>query len=216
MHKIIFLTAFGMVAIAASSCSSLKVSKFSNFDQFTYMEEQPKFHFQNNMLGIEGAWNWASSARAIPKISYISATPLRIIKSISKQNGRILFATWVPNRKKYDRPGSVKVTKGDVNYIDKYNKPFFIIVLINSRSFNLDTSKYKPKGKNVDYQFDLFAASPKLLSSDYWVMETVAATKDKYYDFVCIMDQSYMPDPTARDYQANLFLDDIKTRFLTK
>jgi hypothetical protein len=216
MRKIVLLNVLVILASACTSCSSLRVSKFSVFNQFTYAEEQPQFHFKNDTLGIEGAWNWASSARAIPTISYIPTIPLRILKSIAKPNERILFATWLPNRNKYDRPGSVEVTKDDVHYVDKNNKPLFIIVLTSGRGFKPDTSKFRPKGRNGDYQFELFATSPELSSFNYWEMEIVAATKDRYYDFVCIMDQSYVADPKVRDYQADQFLDDVKIRFLTK
>jgi|SRR6185312_14681271 len=216
MQKSILLNFFGMLLIVCTSCKSLKVSKFSVFNRFTYLKEQPQFNFQNDSLGITGAWNWASSARAIPKTSFIPPIPLKILKPIVRKNGRILFATWVPNRRKFGTQGNVQVTKQDVRFTDKSNKPLFIVVLINERRFEGDTAKYRPKGKNADYQFQLFATSPESPSPNYWVMEVIAAAKDRYFDFVCIMDESFVPDTKSREYQAQLFLDDIKTRFLTK
>ena len=128
------------------------------------------------------------------------------MKPIAKQHGAVLFSTWTPDRNKYIKEGSVSVAKEDVQYAGKLIKPLFIIVLVNNHNFKADTSRYIPRGKNNDYQFDIYMSAPIIAMAGYWTMEVIAASKNRYYDFVCIADESYVSEPTLREYQANLFL----------
>lgn len=203
-----------IVVIGLTSCSSLKTSRYAAYTQFNYGIEQPRFHFSNDTLNVEGAWSWADDARAIPKLSYIPKNVRSILEPIAKEKGYVLFATWAPNRKKYQKEGYVEVTKDDVRYIDGNNQQFFITVLVNDQEFKTDTSVYKFRGVNYDTKFQIYTSAPKQATSGYWVMEIIAASEKRYYDFVCITDQSYMDSPDSRTYQASVFLEDIQHQFV--
>ena len=198
------------------SCTSVKSSQYSAYNQFSYENEQPRFHFKNDTLKIEGAWNWGTGARAIPKISFIPKIPMQIIQSISKERGPVLFATWIPNRKKYSVAGYVPVSKKDVRFKDRNVDPFYIVVLENRKSVDIDTVRYKPQGRNGDYQFDLYASEFRPARDNYWIMEVLAAGDEHGYDFVCIIDSSFVSGPGSPGQQARVFLDDIQHRFLTQ
>lgn len=95
-------------------------------------------------------------------------------------------------------------------------EPFYVFALISDHAFLLDTSTYQPKGRNNDYQFNLFAKTPKLTNEKYWVMEVVASYDNGYYNFVCVMDKSFISNENQKEGQGQLFLEDIKTRFYTQ
>jgi hypothetical protein len=213
MKKRIYSAFLFLVVTTFVSCNTIKNSKYTVFTKFYYANEQPRFNFQNDSLKITGAWDWATSARAIPKNSYIPKTVLQVLKPIAKEHGAVLFAAWAPNRKKFVAEGYVPVSKEDVQFSDELNKPFFIIALVNDHHFKADTTKYKQCGRNNDYQFDLYASIPTHSINDYWIMEVITAAKNRYYNFVCILDKSYMSDPEVRAIQASRFFEDIQKRF---
>lgn len=214
MRTIICLINVLVVTALLSSCNSIKMSHYAAYNQFRYSSEQPRFHFSNDTLKIEGAWSWASGARAIPKLSYIPKNVREVLAPIAKEKGYILFATWTPNRKKYLKEGFVEVTKDDVRYVDENNQQFFISVLVNDQEFNADTSIYKFRGVNYDTKFQIYTSAPRLAASGFWVMEVIAASEKRYYDFVCITDESFMESKDTREYQAGVFLDDIQHQFV--
>jgi hypothetical protein len=133
---------------------------------------------------------------------------------IAKEKGYVLFATWTPNRKKFRKEGFVEVTKDDVQYVDENNHHFFITVLVNDLAFKADTSIYKFRGVNYDTKFQIYTSKPKQATTGYWVMEVIAAADNRYYDFVCITDQSFMNSQNTREYQLSVFLEDIQHQFV--
>jgi hypothetical protein len=215
MRITVCLTTILIVAVLLTSCSSLKTSHYAAFNQFRYGSEQPRFHFSNDTLKIEGAWSWANTARAIPRLSYIPKNIRKTLEPIAKEKGYVLFATWTPDRKKYLKEGYVPVAKDDVQYVDGNNRPFFITVLVNDLVFQPDTS-YKHRGINYDTKFQIYTTEPKLAASGYWVIEVIAAADNRYYDFVCVTDSSHMGTPETRAYQASVFLADIQHQFVSQ
>ena len=214
MRTITLLMNIFVVTALLSSCGSIKTSHYAAYNQFRYSNEQPSFHFSNDTLKIEGAWSWANEARAIPKLSYIPKNVRKTLEPIAKEKGYVLFATWTPNRKKFRKEGYVQVTKDDVRYVDGNNQQFFITVLVNDQEFMADTSIYKFRGINYDTKFQIYTSVPKQAASGYWVMEVIAASEKRYYDFVCITDESFMESKDTRDYQASVFLEDIQHQFV--
>jgi hypothetical protein len=205
-----------LVIATLASCASIKKSRFSKHNQFTYEKEQPKFNFRNDSLKVEGKWYWASANRVIPKLKYLPKTPTRILEEYVVKHGPVLFATWGPNRTKFSVEGEVPVTKKDVRFKDKNNLPFYIMVLLNEQPFKADTAKYEWRGRNNDYQFGIYTSKPELTKDNYWIMEVVADGGDLYYDFLCIMDKSFMSNDETGKQQADLFMEDIKLHFLTQ
>ncbi|MBV4357559.1 hypothetical protein [Pinibacter aurantiacus] len=214
MRIMICLTNILIVAVLMTSCGSIRTSHYAAYNQFRYGSEQPRFHFSNDTLKIEGAWSWANEARAIPKLSYIPKNVRKTLEPIAKEKGYVLFATWTPNRKKFRNEGYVQVTKDDVRYVDENNQQFFVTVLVNDQEFKTDTSVYKFRGVNYDTKFQIYTSKPKLAASGYWVMEVIAASEKRYYDFVCITDESFMESKETREYQASVFLEDIQHQFV--
>lgn len=195
------------------SCTSIKESRYANYNSFSYTLEPPRLHFKNDTLQIESGFYWAHS-RAIPKNSFLPRIPKKILAPIARQHGAVLFSSFDLNRKKYSVAGFVPVTKKDVRFSHPNSPPIYNIVLINEKAFTADTVKYKPRGRNNDYQFELYASKPQRVRDNYWLMEVIAAEKKRYYNFVCILDDEFMGRNAA--YQANLYFEDIKLHFATQ
>jgi hypothetical protein len=210
-----YLSLFTLLVLACS-CSSIRHSRYTKHNEFHYKFYQPAFNFENDVLKIEGAWHWSTHSRAIPKLAWLPASVKQVLRPVAKEHGPVLFATWSPNRTKYSVMGPVPVTKKDVRFRDKNNEPFYIVVLVNDKSFTGDTSKYHPQGRNNDYQFELYTSNPAIMSDDLMMMEVIAATKERYYNYVCILDKRFMPSGKSDDPYTGLMLEDVKTRFFTK
>lgn len=192
-------------------CKSLQTSRYARYNQFRYTAEQPTFHFQNDQLGIAGEWWWASGNRAVPHPSYLPSDIRKILKPITRKNGKILFCTWSPQQRSFSVAGDLRVTKNDVRKLDSIIKPFYEVVLIHEGAFSPDPKKYKSAGKTNDYQFDLYIHTEKV-SPEYEAWQLIAAEKDSYYDFVCIADTSYFRE-SYRAQQQSLFIEDTKLYF---
>mgnify|MGYP006873471822 CR=1 FL=1 len=133
-----------------------------------------------------------------------------------KKEESILFTTWIPNRTKFPAekdPGIV--TKRDVRYIDENNKPTYIAVLVQDGLRKVDTSEYKPWGRNNDYQFQLYAKPPCQAKANFWAMKVIASNPSHSYNFVCLVDSSFMSPENTRLGQQRQFIEDIK-RFATQ
>lgn len=207
--KLYFLL-FVLLSGSIFSCSAIKESRYAGYNSFSYTLEQPRLHFRNDTLKIEGEFYWGST-RAIPKASFLPRTPKRILAPIARRHGAVLFSSFDLNRKKYSVAGFVPVSKKDVRFSHPNSPPLYIIVLISEGTFTPDTLKYKPRGRNNDYQFELYASEPHWVKDNYWLMEVIAAEKKRYYNFVCILDDEFMGKNA--EYQANLYLEDIKLHF---
>lgn len=210
-----FVLAFALVSLLWS-CRALRQSPYAKANRFSYANEQPRFHFANDSLAIIGSWHYASSARAIPDPGFLPPKIKRMLYPLVQQSGPVLFATWVPQRKKYEREGEVPVTKRAVRYRHALIAPLYVVVLIRNGPFSGDTTVYQPKGKNNDFQFTLYEKTPSIARHGNWVTEVIASSTSQTYDFVCIVDGSYAQTPNNRSYLADQFLEDIATRFETK
>jgi hypothetical protein len=162
-------------------------------------------------LGIAGEWWWASGNRAIPHPSYLPGEIRKVLKPITRKNGKILFCTWSPQQKSFSVAGDVPVLKNDVRKEDSLIKPFYEIVLIHEGAFSPDPGKYKSAGKTNDYQFDLYINTEKV-SPQFEAWQLIAAEKNRYFDFVCIADTSYFRE-SYRAQQQSLFIEDAKLYF---
>lgn len=198
------------------SCKTIPKSRFSKYTRFTYDQQQPQFRFSNDSLKIEGEWRWSGGSRVIPKLSYLPKAPTRIVEEFVQKHGPVLFATWTPRRTKYAVAGEVSVGKKDVRFSDKDNRPFFAVVLLREEPFTADTSKYEWRGRNTDYQFGVYTAKPYLTKENLWVMEAVADGGDMYYDFLCIIDKSYITDSTTTDHYLSRLVEDLRNHLLTQ
>src|SRR5690606_27078152 len=102
-----------------------------------------------------GSFGWASRSRTIPKPSWLPKKPMRILKSIAEPKESILFVTWSPNRKKFPPSKNVPgIKKKDIHFTDKNNIELYIAVLVKDDRTVVDTTAYKPRGRNNDYQFE--------------------------------------------------------------
>src|SRR4051812_3843556 len=162
----------GLFSISLSlifvGCSSLRRSRYAKANTFRYESDQPHFYFENGLLKITGSFAWITWARAIPKVAFLPDTIKHLVQPLSTEHGRILFTAWAPHMEKYNVATDIKVRKSDVRKPNPYNERLFLIVLVSDRPFTPDSFRYIPKGRNLDYQFELFLGSPKGYPGNYW------------------------------------------------
>jgi hypothetical protein len=200
-----------LLVVFTCSCTRLPISKYASSTEIKYQREQPSIHFSNKPLNIQGAWWWASLSRAMPDPNYMSTEVRRLFRPISKEHGKVLFAAFCKEQKKFFRDtGYVKVLKEDVRAKTSSRNEFYVTVLISNHAFNENDKRFQPKGRAQDFEFRLFEAVPFRKDNKWVIMQVVAAYRDRYYTFACIMDQTYAKNDQILKSQAALFFEDAR------
>lgn len=70
--------------------------------------------------------------------------------------------------------------------------------------------QFSDKGRAQDFEFRLFEAVPVRKDNKWVIMQIVAAYRDRYYTFACIMDQTYAKNDEILKSQASLFFEDAR------
>lgn len=197
------------------SCSryQLPSSKYAGATRFEYKAEQPVINFVNKELDVMGAWWWGSMQRAMPNPNFLPDTIRRILKPMTKQHGKVLFATFSKERKKFMIPGFVPVSRSDVRSNENLQSQSYITVLFNEHRFDSTDHKYSFKGKTGDYQFNLYQSKPVYFEDNWIIMEVIAASRDNYFNFISVFDKSLAKSESSLQYHSDLFYEDAKNYF---
>lgn len=198
-------------SVSLSSCSKLPISRHAEANVFNYQAGQPSIHFNNKGLNVQGAWWWGSSARAMPDPNFLPKEIRKLIRPMSKQHGKVLFATFSKDQKKFlKNSGYVPVFKRDVRAQNPYSTDCYIAVLISNSPFSDSGSAYLAKGRANDFEFSLFEKPPVRKGKKWLIMEVIAAYKDKYLTMACVIDQNLAKSDAQLKYQRDLFFEDTK------
>lgn len=200
------------VVLLLSGCSKLPISRYAASNVFKYEAEQPSIYFSNQELNIEGAWWWGSSSRAMPDPNFLPKEVRRLFRPISKEHGKVLFATFSKDQKKFNgRSSYVPVTKNDVRSYNRNSTDYYITVFVREKPFNQADKTYQTRGRGYNYEFQLFEATPVRKGKKWAVMQVIASYKEKYFTFACVIDQNHAKTDALLKYQAALFFEDAKT-----